>query len=95
METSVVEVSVVEVSLALLVRNIFDGWNEGRIEDAAPVEICVAVEGDGVDLLDGAIGGAAEESFAVEATVEYSVLQGFAPLFLNLVGNPNLVITVL
>ena len=56
METSVAEVSVVEVSLALLVRNIFDGWNEGRIEDAAPVEICVAVEGDGVDVLDGAIG---------------------------------------
>ena len=72
MEASVAEVSVVEVSLALLVRNFFDGWNERRIEDAASVEISVAMEGAGVDVLDGAIGGVAEESFAVEATVEYS-----------------------
>ena len=85
----------VTVAISLLVRNFLDGWYERRIEGAAPVEISVAMEGGGVDLLDGAIGGAAEESFAVEATVEYSVLQGFAPLFLNLVGNPNLVITVL
>ena len=80
-EGSVVEGSVVEVvegSVAEAVEAIdssMEGTNAGAvsIEDAATVEICLSIEGFGIDVLDGAIGSVMGECFLVKAAVGSSM----------------------
>ena len=52
-----------------------EGTNAGAvsIEDAATVEICLSIEGFGIDVLDGAIGSVMGECFLVEAAVGSSM----------------------